>query len=189
MPPLGAALSDEQVAGVVTYVRGAWEHTADPITVADVKKIRDEHNARTGAWTGGGSGHERNKGREEKIRPRPAPGPRRTTWQTTHRVFPAMDELARSSASRVAMSLAICACANRRPLGSSARELLLFPVRFAFQAATVAQAQVARRGGSLLKSVVKPKAGVAKLADALDSKSCSRKGVSVRPRPPVLLES
>lgn len=51
MPPLGAALNDEQVAGVVTYIRREWEHAADPVTVAEVKKIRDEHKTRTAAWT------------------------------------------------------------------------------------------------------------------------------------------
>ncbi len=51
MPPMGAALSDEQVAGVITYIRREWEHSADPITVAEVKKIRDEHKTRTSAWT------------------------------------------------------------------------------------------------------------------------------------------
>ena len=51
MPPLGAALSDEQVAGVVTYIRREWEHNASPITVAAVKKLRDENKARTKSWT------------------------------------------------------------------------------------------------------------------------------------------
>ncbi len=51
MPPLGAALSDEQVAGVITYIRREWEHTASPVSVADVTKIRTEHKERTKAWT------------------------------------------------------------------------------------------------------------------------------------------
>jgi mono/diheme cytochrome c family protein len=51
MPPLGAALSDEQVAGVVTYIRREWEHTASPISLEMVKQIRTEHKDRTKAWT------------------------------------------------------------------------------------------------------------------------------------------
>lgn len=51
MPPLGAALSDEQIAGVVTYIRREWEHTASPVSVETVKAIRAEHKERTKAWT------------------------------------------------------------------------------------------------------------------------------------------
>jgi glucose/arabinose dehydrogenase/mono/diheme cytochrome c family protein len=51
MPPLGAALSDEQVAGVLTYIRREWEHNGSPISVADVAKIREKHKARTKAWS------------------------------------------------------------------------------------------------------------------------------------------
>jgi len=51
MPPLGAALSDEQVAGVATYIRREWEHTASPVTIDFVKKIRAENKDRTKAWT------------------------------------------------------------------------------------------------------------------------------------------
>ncbi len=51
MPPLGAALSDEQVAGVLTYVRREWEHTASPVSVDAVKKIRSENSERTKAWS------------------------------------------------------------------------------------------------------------------------------------------
>ena len=51
MPPLGAALTDEQVAGVLTYIRREWEHGASPVNIADVAKIREQHKARTKAWT------------------------------------------------------------------------------------------------------------------------------------------
>ncbi len=51
MPPLGAALSDEQVAGVVTYIRREWEHTASPISLDLVTKIRAENKTRTKGWT------------------------------------------------------------------------------------------------------------------------------------------
>ena len=50
MPPLGAALNDEQVAGVVTYIRREWEHNGSPISIADVAKIREQNKTRTKAW-------------------------------------------------------------------------------------------------------------------------------------------
>lgn len=52
MPPLGAALSDEQVAGVATYIRREWEHTASAVSVDFVKQIREKNKDRTKAWTG-----------------------------------------------------------------------------------------------------------------------------------------
>jgi len=52
MPPLGAALSDEQIAGVLTFIRREWEHTASPISVATVAKIRKENSSRTNSWKG-----------------------------------------------------------------------------------------------------------------------------------------
>ncbi|MEY2598424.1 MAG: hypothetical protein RLZZ142_683 [Verrucomicrobiota bacterium] len=52
MPPLGAALSDEQIAGVLTYIRRQWEHTASPVSVAQVAKIRKDNASRTRSWTG-----------------------------------------------------------------------------------------------------------------------------------------
>ena len=51
MPPLGPALSDEQVAGVVTYIRREWEHNASPVSVDAVAKIRTQNKTRTQAWT------------------------------------------------------------------------------------------------------------------------------------------
>ena len=51
MPPLGAALSDEQIAGVLTFIRREWEHNGSPITPAYVAKIRQENAARTKSWT------------------------------------------------------------------------------------------------------------------------------------------
>ena len=41
MPPLGTTLSDDQIAGVLTYVRRSWGNQAsavDPAGVADVRK-------------------------------------------------------------------------------------------------------------------------------------------------------
>jgi mono/diheme cytochrome c family protein len=51
MPPLGLALSDEQIAGVLTYIRREWEHNASPISVQAVAKIRAQNKNRTKAWT------------------------------------------------------------------------------------------------------------------------------------------
>ncbi len=51
MPPLGPALSDEQIAGVTTYIRREWEHNASPVSVDAVAKIRAQNTARTTAWT------------------------------------------------------------------------------------------------------------------------------------------
>ncbi len=51
MPPLGAALTDEQIAGVLTYIRREWEHTASAVSVETVAKLRAENKDRTKAWT------------------------------------------------------------------------------------------------------------------------------------------
>jgi mono/diheme cytochrome c family protein len=68
MPPLGAALTDEQIAAVATYLRREWEHNASPVSVADVAKIRAETKSRTKSWTadelgmGGGKDGGRKRG-------------------------------------------------------------------------------------------------------------------------------
>jgi len=51
MPPLGAALSDEDIASVLTYVRREWEHNASPVSPADVAKVRATFKDRTISWT------------------------------------------------------------------------------------------------------------------------------------------
>jgi mono/diheme cytochrome c family protein len=51
MPPIGATLSDEQIANVLTYIRRDWGHTATPVSSADVKKVRELTAGRTRAWT------------------------------------------------------------------------------------------------------------------------------------------
>ena len=50
MPPL-PHLTDEDVAGVLTYTRREWEHNASPISSADVAKVRAKFKDRTHAWT------------------------------------------------------------------------------------------------------------------------------------------
>jgi mono/diheme cytochrome c family protein/glucose/arabinose dehydrogenase len=51
MPPLGSSLSDEQVAGVLTYVRREWGQAASPVDPAVVAAVRDLTRSRTRPWT------------------------------------------------------------------------------------------------------------------------------------------
>jgi mono/diheme cytochrome c family protein/glucose/arabinose dehydrogenase len=51
MPPLGASLSDEQIAAVLTYVRREWGNTASAVEPADVKEVRGMTASRTRPWT------------------------------------------------------------------------------------------------------------------------------------------
>ncbi len=50
MPPLGAALGDEDIASVLTYVRREWEHNASPVTPEEVASLRAANKDRTIAW-------------------------------------------------------------------------------------------------------------------------------------------
>jgi mono/diheme cytochrome c family protein len=50
MPPLDI-LPDEDIAGLLTYVRREWGHTASPVSPEYVKKIREETATRQEAWT------------------------------------------------------------------------------------------------------------------------------------------
>lgn len=40
MPPMGGSLSDAEIAGVLTYVRGAFGNHAGPVAAAEVAKVR-----------------------------------------------------------------------------------------------------------------------------------------------------
>jgi mono/diheme cytochrome c family protein/glucose/arabinose dehydrogenase len=51
MPPLGAILSDGQIAAVLTYIRREWGHTASPIDAAAVAQGRKDTAGRTRPWT------------------------------------------------------------------------------------------------------------------------------------------
>jgi mono/diheme cytochrome c family protein/glucose/arabinose dehydrogenase len=51
MPPLGASLNDEQIAGALTYIRRQWGHTAAPVDPARVKELRTQTAGRTRPWT------------------------------------------------------------------------------------------------------------------------------------------
>ncbi len=49
--PSWATFNDEQLAGILTYIRRDWEQGATPITPAAVKAIREAAAKHDGAWT------------------------------------------------------------------------------------------------------------------------------------------
>ena len=51
--PAAGFLSDEQIAGVLTYIRREWDHEAAPVPLDLVQKVRAETKGRTDAWTEG----------------------------------------------------------------------------------------------------------------------------------------
>ena len=51
MPPLGQSLSDNQLAGVLTYIRGSFGNTATPIHPALAKEFRQLYAFRKKPWT------------------------------------------------------------------------------------------------------------------------------------------
>ena len=51
MPAMGAALPDEQLAAVLTYMRNSWGNKASKITAADVKAVRAATAGHTQQWT------------------------------------------------------------------------------------------------------------------------------------------
>jgi mono/diheme cytochrome c family protein len=51
MPPLGASLSDDQIAAVLTYIRREWGHAASAVTAAEVKEPRGMTSTRKRPWT------------------------------------------------------------------------------------------------------------------------------------------
>jgi mono/diheme cytochrome c family protein len=50
MPPL-AALDNEATAAVLTYLRRAWDHAADPVSPQTVNRVRIEAQGRLTPWT------------------------------------------------------------------------------------------------------------------------------------------
>ncbi len=50
MPPVGSTLTDEQIAGVLTYVRREWGQDGTPVDVATVKQVRTMTADRTRPW-------------------------------------------------------------------------------------------------------------------------------------------
>jgi mono/diheme cytochrome c family protein/glucose/arabinose dehydrogenase len=51
MPPIGAALTDDQVAAVLTYIRREWGQTGTPVAPATVTDVRTRTAGRTRPWT------------------------------------------------------------------------------------------------------------------------------------------
>jgi mono/diheme cytochrome c family protein/glucose/arabinose dehydrogenase len=51
MPPLGAGMSDEDLAGVLTYIRRSFGNIATPIVPAAVKETRQAYSHRATPWT------------------------------------------------------------------------------------------------------------------------------------------
>jgi len=51
MAAMGAALSDEDLAAVLTYMRQSWGNKASPITEEQVKAVRAETGNRSQPWT------------------------------------------------------------------------------------------------------------------------------------------
>jgi mono/diheme cytochrome c family protein len=51
MAPLGAALKDEQIANVLSYVRSSWGNSAPEVQPETVARVRAETAGRTTTWT------------------------------------------------------------------------------------------------------------------------------------------
>ena len=51
MPSLGAALTDEQIAAALTYIRREWGHGASAVDVQTVRDVRTLSTGRTRPWT------------------------------------------------------------------------------------------------------------------------------------------
>ena len=52
MPPVGSVLSDDQIAGVLTYIRREWGQTGTPVDRRGrCKTVRAQTAARTRPWT------------------------------------------------------------------------------------------------------------------------------------------
>jgi mono/diheme cytochrome c family protein len=51
MPPAGQTMSDEDLAAVLTFVRGSWGNPGAPLSPAEVKTLRARYAERTTPWT------------------------------------------------------------------------------------------------------------------------------------------
>jgi mono/diheme cytochrome c family protein/glucose/arabinose dehydrogenase len=51
MPAIGSVLSDDQIAGVLTYIRREWGQTGAPVDAATVTAVRALTGSRTRPWT------------------------------------------------------------------------------------------------------------------------------------------
>jgi mono/diheme cytochrome c family protein len=50
MPPL-EALTDAQIAGVLTYIRREWGHEAVPVDATTIARVRADAKGRAQPWT------------------------------------------------------------------------------------------------------------------------------------------
>jgi putative membrane-bound dehydrogenase-like protein len=50
MPAMGT-LDDQQLSGILTYIRGAWGHSAGPVAAATVARVRAASEGRRTPWT------------------------------------------------------------------------------------------------------------------------------------------
>lgn len=50
MPPIGAAITDEQIASVLTYVRREWGQSGTPVDVETIRTVRERTATRTRPW-------------------------------------------------------------------------------------------------------------------------------------------
>lgn len=50
MPAWKDALTDAQIAGILSYIRASWGNTAGPVTVDQVKALREKYKDRTNTW-------------------------------------------------------------------------------------------------------------------------------------------
>ena len=51
MPPIGATLTNDQIASVLTYVRREWGQAGDPVDPGTVEAVRAQTATRTRPWT------------------------------------------------------------------------------------------------------------------------------------------
>jgi mono/diheme cytochrome c family protein len=51
MPPLGATLSDDDLAAVLTYVRREWGQTGTPVEPSVIRQVRSQIAGRERPWT------------------------------------------------------------------------------------------------------------------------------------------
>lgn len=50
MPPQGAALTDEQLSSIITYVRSSWGHKESSVSISDIKASREVSKNRSQMW-------------------------------------------------------------------------------------------------------------------------------------------
>ena len=51
MPPIGNAITDDQLAAVLTYVRREWGNTGTPVEPATIGSVRVETAGRARPWS------------------------------------------------------------------------------------------------------------------------------------------